>query len=66
MPAAKDHRIEIYIDPVMYLALRTRVSDCDRTISQHLRHLLRRDLEASIDSGGEEGRAGEGGIEGED
>lgn len=43
MPA-KDHRIEIYIDPVMYLALRTRVADCDRTISQHLRHLLRRDL----------------------
>lgn len=61
MPA-KDHRIEIYIDPVMYLALRTRVADCDRTISQHLRHLLRRDLESSIDQYSESGRACEGGT----
>lgn len=61
MPA-KDHRIEIYIDPVMYLALRTRVADCDRTISQHLRHLLRRDLESSIDPDQENGRACEGGT----
>lgn len=60
--AAKDHRIEIYVDPVTYLALRMRVSDCDRTISQHVRHLVRRDLEASIDAAGETGRGQEGGT----
>lgn len=62
----KDHRVEIYLDPVTYLALRTRVSDCDRTISQHLRHLLRRDLEDSIDQSDEQGRVGEGVAGGKD
>ena len=65
MVAAKDHRVEIYLDPVTYLALRTRVNDCDRTISQHVRYLVRRDLEASIDSGEGQGRGKEGGTEAE-
>lgn len=64
MPA-KDHRVEIYLDPVTYLALRTRVSDCDRTISQHVRHLVRRDLEDSIDAEGEPVRGNQGGSEAE-
>lgn len=65
MPA-KDHRVEIYLDPVTYLALRTRVADCDRTISQHLRHLVRRDLENSIDAEDEPVRVRQGGSEGEE
>lgn len=66
MAAPKDHRVEIYLDPMVYLALRARVNDCDRTISQHVRHLIRRDLEASIGASEQEGRggAGEEGAEG--
>lgn len=44
----KDHRIEVYIDAVMYLALLRRSEQADRTMSQHLRHLIRADLESSV------------------
>jgi len=44
----KDHRIEVYIDAVMYLALLRRSEQADRTISQHVRHLIRADLESSV------------------
>lgn len=43
-----DHRIEIYVDAPTYLALRARAEHEDRTISQHVRHLIRKDLEASM------------------
>lgn len=44
----KDHRIEVYIDLVMYLALLRRSEQADRTIIQHVRHLIRADLESSV------------------
>ena len=62
--SGKDHRIEVYLDAPMYLALLARSENEDRTISQHIRHLVRRDLEASMaemvagkkrNSGGNEG-----------
>lgn len=43
-----DHRIEIYVDAPTYLALRARAEHEDRTISQHVRHLIRLDMEASM------------------
>jgi hypothetical protein len=46
-----DLRLEVYVDPVMYLALRQRCGEVDRSISQHVRHLIRADLQtASLDA----------------
>jgi hypothetical protein len=42
---AKDIRIEFYVEPEMYLALRYRAEKADRSVSQHLRNLVRTDLE---------------------
>lgn len=59
-----DHRLEIYVDAATYLALIARADNEDRSISQHVRHLIRHDLEASVaemvagkkrNSGGNEG-----------
>ena len=44
----KDHRIEVYVDAATYLALIARSEQQDRSISQHVRHLIRVDLEASV------------------
>jgi hypothetical protein len=44
--AAKDHRLDIYVDSATYLALRRRAELVDRTVSQHVRHLIRRDLDS--------------------
>lgn len=41
---AKDHRLDIYVDAVTYMALKARASDQDRSISQHVRHLIRQDM----------------------
>jgi predicted DNA-binding protein len=45
----KDIRLDIYITPEMYLALKHVCESVDRTMSQHVRHLIRRDIEQSID-----------------
>ena len=59
----KDHRIEVYVDAITYLALKARAAEQDRNISQHVRHLVRNDLiQASVDER-EDGRGGSGGSE---
>jgi len=61
----KDIRLDVYITPEMYLALRHVCAAADRNMSQHVRHLIRKDLETSIarlradDCGSEGGTAGE-------
>ena len=46
----KDIRVEFYMDSAMYLALRYRAEKADRSVSQHLRNLVRNDLdEASVE-----------------
>jgi hypothetical protein len=40
----KDHRMDIYLDAVTYLALKARAKESDRHISQHVRHLIKQDL----------------------
>lgn len=44
--AAKDHRLDIYVDSATYLALRRRAERVDRNVSQHVRHLIRLDLDS--------------------
>lgn len=63
---AKDIRLDIYIDDLMYMALRGRVQDLDRTLSQHVRHLIRQDISQALqqERNSETGR--EAGNEGED
>lgn len=63
---AKDIRLDVYIDDLMYMALKGRVGDMDRTISQHVRHLIRQDIAQALheERNSETGR--EAGNEGED
>ena len=42
--ASNDHRLDIYVDAVTYMALRARAADLDRNISQHVRHLIRSEM----------------------
>lgn len=62
---AKDIRVEFYMDPAMWLALRYRAEKADRSVSQHLRNLVRVDLEeASAEMAGS-ARGERGATEGE-
>ena len=44
MVGAYDIQVRVYLSPEMYLGLRHRAEALDRTLSQHLRHLIRLDL----------------------
>lgn len=44
MVGAYDIQLRVYVTPEMYLGLRHRAESLDRTLSQHLRHLIRLDL----------------------
>lgn len=44
MVGANDIQLRVYVTPEMYLGLRHRAEALDRTLSQHLRHLIRLDL----------------------
>jgi hypothetical protein len=61
----KDLRIEVYVDPVTWMALKKRVDDVDRTLSQHIRHLIRVDLETASSDLAREGRGTKGETEAE-
>jgi hypothetical protein len=61
----KDLRIEVYVDPVTWMALKKRVDDVDRTLSQHIRHLIRVDLETASSDLAREGRVMKGETEAE-
>ena len=45
---ARDHRVDVYLDPILYLALRARASEQCRNISQHVRWLIHQDLEQAL------------------
>jgi len=63
---ARDHRVEVYIDPITYLALRARSKESDLSISQHVRKLIRSDLEQFSDSQDDIAMDGGGGTSGEE
>ena len=46
MTALKDHRLDIYVNSATYLALRRRAEAEERTVSQHVRYLILRDLDS--------------------
>jgi hypothetical protein len=45
---SKDIRLDIYVSPEMWMALRRVCESEDRSMSGHIRHLIRRDLESRI------------------
>jgi hypothetical protein len=45
---ANDIRLDIYVSPEMYLALKHRCESEDRSMTQHVRHLIRLDLESFV------------------
>lgn len=65
MKGSRDHRIEVYVDAATYLALIARSEHEDRSISQHVRHLIRLDLEQSVSDLLARKKCGTGGNEGE-
>lgn len=44
----QDKRVDLWLDNVLYLALKARSNDLERTVSQHLRWLVRQDLDQSL------------------
>lgn len=44
MAKGNDIRLDIYVSPEMYLALKHRCDAEDRSMTQHVRHLIRVDL----------------------
>ncbi len=63
---ANDHRLDIYVDATTYMALKGRVNDQDRTISQHVRYLIKQDMIKALDEEKENVRGGDAGREGEE
>lgn len=44
----QDKRVDLWLDSVLYLALKARANAQERTVSQHLRYLVRQDLDQSL------------------
>lgn len=66
MTPRNDIDLKVYVDPVTYLALKHRCHQVDRTLSEHLRHLIHIDL---IEGSAEEradGRGDAGPAQGQD
>lgn len=64
MGACNDIDLKIYVSAEMYLALKYRCQQADRTLSEHVRHLIRSDLQEGLTQEREHGRAGAGEVEG--
>ena len=56
----------MYLDAVTYIALKSRANDLDRSVSQHVRFLIKQDLINSVVAVDETGRVIDDGNEGED
>lgn len=44
----QDKRVDLWLDAPLYLALKARSNGLERSVSQHLRYLVKRDLEQSL------------------
>jgi hypothetical protein len=58
--------LKVYVTPEIYLALRHRAAELDRTLSQHLRHLVRIDLLQACAAERAQGRGDGGPTEGQE
>lgn len=61
-----DKRLDIYLDAVTYIALKSRANDVERSVSQHVRKLIKDDLILSLTDNDDSGRGMDAGSEGED
>lgn len=62
----QDKRVDLWLDNVLYLALKARSNDLERTVSQHLRWLVRQDLDQSLADDPPNGMGSSRGDEGDD
>jgi hypothetical protein len=62
----QDKRVDLWLDSVTYIALKARANQQERSVSQHLRFLVRQDLELSLRDEHEDGMGHSGGMEGEE
>lgn len=63
---SNDHRLDVYVDATTYMALKGRASDVDRTISQHVRYLIKQDMLKALAEEKDSATAKATGTEGED
>lgn len=61
---ANDHDLKVYVDATLYLALRWRCQEVDRSLSEHVRHLIREDLDRALAEERGDGRVRKGEAEG--
>ena len=61
---ANDHRLDIYVDATTYMALKQRASDVDRSISQHIRFLIKQDMLQALTEERNSPSGNTGGMEG--
>lgn len=58
--------LDLWLDSVLYLALKARANAQERTVSQHLRYLVRQDLDQSLADEDGSGMGHDRGEEGEE
>lgn len=61
-----DILMKFYTDAITYMALKARAEKCDRSLSQHLRHLVRVDLEQACHDDRQDGSDHGGSSEGQE
>ena len=54
--------LKVYVDDATYLAVKHRSEHQERTLSQHMRHLIKRDLRQAV----EDEKANQGSSEGQE
>lgn len=45
----QDKRVDLWLDSVLYIALKARANQQERSVNQHLRFLVKQDLDQSLD-----------------
>lgn len=51
----QDNRVDLWFYSVLYIALKARANQQERSVSQHLRFLVKQDLDQSLDDEPESG-----------
>jgi hypothetical protein len=61
----QDKRVDLWLDSILYIALKARANSQERSVSQHLRFLVHQDLNESLAEEAESGMGQDRGSEGE-
>ena len=62
----QDKRVDLWFYSVLYIALKARANQQERSVSQHLRFLVKQDLDQSLDDKTEPGMGRDRVREGEE